>query len=216
MFVIAANQVRRNTELNHDYEFQRKLVTLTVDGVTGGSLDNAVLYGTATTVVIKTIVEMGLFDEDANLRPVEWTTVAESMERQRGDNPGENPRYPTDAWYVSGPEGQARFTIANNTVYRFPKDEDNDFSIGMEVYVWNDDWTASDVEDEAGTTNVWTREGGEYLMWGTVVHLNHLFKEFVYRQEGNLPSPEKLRDTALENFKEWDSHKYEQFRRRGR
>lgn len=215
LFLVAANQVRRQAELQHDFEFTRKLVTVTVNGVTGGSLDDAVLYGTATDVDIKSIIDVGLFDNDTNLRPVEWTTVAESLERQRQENPHTAPRYPTDNWYQSGPNGQARFDFTGSTVYRFPKDSSNNFTLGMEVYTFHTDWVAGDL---GGTpvTDTWTKYAAQFIQWGVIVHLNHLYKEFVARTEGNLPPPSQLRDEALAAFIAWDSGRYEQNRRHGR
>lgn len=303
LFLVAANHVRRQAELGHDFEFSRKLVTLTVDGEVGGSLEGAVVYGTSTAVNIKTVIEAGLFDSDGNLRPVEWTTVAEGLERQRLDNPHSAPRYPTDGWYESGPNGFGRFELAGSSVYRFPKDADHDFTLGLEVYTMADDWTSTDnvtvsgavtayngtyykagfqwrnkdvfykantttaityfiyySEDASGTwliqngiaegtpsayvsaitgvspegaytagteagtptvtdstvSDVWTTHGAEYLMWGVIVHLNYYYKEFVARQEGNLGSPERLRDEALASFIAWDAYRFEQNRRHGR
>lgn len=300
LFLVAANHVRRQAELSHDFEFSRKLVTLTVDGEVGGSLENAVVYGTTTDVNIKTVIEAGLFDQDGNLRPVEWTTVAEGLERQRLDNPHSAPRYPTDGWYESSPNGFGRFELAGSSVYRFPKDENHDFTLGLEVYSMADDWTGvtptatvtggslsgtyiqggvafdtpffylggnalfydhsedawylaengptilfenqeaayyklttSVTQSPAGTytatglsgspvvtvtslSDVWTQQGAEYLMWGIIVHLNYYYKEFVTRQEGNLGSPERLRDEALASFIAWDAYRFEQNRRHGR
>lgn len=316
--LLALNQVRRNAELNHDFEFQRKLATVSVDGVTGGSLEAAVLYGTATACNIKSVIDMGLFDDELNLRPVEWTTVSESLERQRIENPRTVPRYPSDGWARSGPVGQGRFALSGTSIYRFPKDDTSTFSLGLEVYAFSDDWardtetivvtggtgvtgvnttyypygtyatgsqpktlwlslpngaststvyaihygandtgfwltTISDVGVNNGsnkhywattddfisgartssagtftgtptathnvsnnTSDIWTTYATQYLQWGAIVHLNHLFKHFVFRQEGNLPPPEKLRDEGLEAFKSWDAFRYEQNRRHGR
>jgi hypothetical protein len=63
------------------------------------------------------------------------------------------------------------------------------------------------------TSGVWLTKGSQYLLWAGLVEVNHMAKEFVFRQEGNLPPPEKLRDGALETFKLWDSFKFEQDRR---
>jgi hypothetical protein len=71
------------------------------------------------------------------------------------------------------------------------------------------------VEVQVGNdvTDVWLRNGAQYLLWAGIVQINHLCKEFVFRQEGNLPPPEKLAEAALENFRQWDSFKYEENRR---
>ena len=63
------------------------------------------------------------------------------------------------------------------------------------------------------TTDIWWKQGSQILWWAAIVQVNHLCKEFVFRQEGNLPPPEKLAEAALETFRQWDSFKYEQDRR---
>lgn len=211
--LIALNTVRRRAELAWDFEFTRKLATVSVDGVTGGSLDAAVLYGTATPVEIKTIIEVGLFDDFGNLRPVEWTTVSESLERQRIENMRDVPRYPTDAWAETYPAGLGRFAFTGSTVYRFPKDSTATFLLGMEIYAATADWTGPQLNSVIAP---WTTHGSPFLLWATVVELNQLFKHFVFRQEGNLPPPQAQADAGLEAFKQWDTFRFEQSRRHGR
>ena len=55
------------------------------------------------------------------------------------------------------------------------------------------------------TSDIWLNQRGPYLLWAGIVEVNHLVKEFVFRQEGNLPPPEKLAEIALETFRQWDS-----------
>lgn len=211
--LLTLNQVRTQAELLHDFEFSRRLVTINVDGVTGGSLEDAVERGTTRGVSVKSIIEMGLFDVNGNFRPVEWTTVAEGLERQRNDNPYTSPRYPTDGWAQSGPNGQGRFQVTGNKVYRFPLETETSttFTLGMEVYSFTEDW--STIND---TENIWTQYGHQYLLWESVVQLNHRFKEFTPRTEGNLTPPQTLADKGLEAFRQWDVYRFEQSRRHGR
>lgn len=210
--LLTFNQVRRTAELQHDFEFSRRLVKVTVDGVVGGSLDEAVLYSDSETAVeIKTVNDIGMFDDDGNFIPVEWTTVVESLERQRNDNPRRVPRYRTDDGPTQVPRGQGRFALSGENIFRFPKDSGVDFELGLEVYAFSPDWANLNADADP-----WTKHGSQFLMWKSVVQLNHLFKHYVFRQEGNLPPPEKLADEGLEAFIAWDSFRYEQNRRHGR
>lgn len=137
----ALNRVRRNFELSHDFNFQRKLLTLSLNSITGGSLDSAVLYGTATTADIKQIVDIGQLDDQLNLRPLDWTTTEEAIERQRGEY-DDVPRYPSDAEVRSALTEPRRLTITNNQVYIWPKPETSEtLSIAIEAYVFSSDWT---------------------------------------------------------------------------
>jgi len=89
--LLALNQVRRDAEMLHDFEFSRRHITVNIDAVSGGTLDDAVLEGQPVCEV-KQVIECGIYDDLFNLQPVEWTTVAESIERQRWIKPGFGPR----------------------------------------------------------------------------------------------------------------------------
>jgi hypothetical protein len=217
--LVALNQVRLNAELNHNFEFSRKLVSLSVSSATGGSLDNAVIYGTATAVDVKSIIDVGQFDDYGNLLPVEWTTVSESLGRQRDENPYKGIRYPTDGQAVSAPLGRSRFVFSGTNVYFYPKSsETSTFTMGFEAYTFTPDWVDADLVENANvTTGVpWYTKGHQYLLWASVQHLNNIFKEFVFRQEGNVPVPKDLADAGLASVISWDIFRYEQFRRHGR
>lgn len=305
--LVALNQVRLQAEMVHDFEFTRKLVTVEVDGAIGGSLDEAVVYGTAIPVEVKSVIDVGIFDVDGNMRAVDWNTVAEGLNTQRLDNPhGVIPRYPTDAQSLSGPLGVSRFQFSGQSIYKFPKVVGETYTVGMEVYTFTTDWTgvltitgdpvpyangtyyeqgafngkpfyvrndgeylvfwsselvtwvlappgdddglpywySEDAElegeylnqgsasgaptidlhsvgdttiyDPLGISDIWTTKGAQYLQWAAIVHLNYYYKEFVFRQEGNLPPPQTLADAGLEALKQWDIFKYESFRRSSR
>lgn len=212
----ALNQVRLNAELNHDFEFSRKLLTVSVNGVTGGSLDDVVIYGTDDAASIKTIVDIGTFDDFDNLIPTEWSTVSESLARQRAENPMSVVRVPTDAQATSGPCGQRRFLVTGDTLFYYPKVADTTFDVGIEAYTFTTDWVDEDLLQEGTLGPPWTTRGHQYLLWAAVSQINNLFKEFVFRQEGNLPPPDKLAEAGLQSLISWDIFRFEQFRRHGR
>lgn len=315
LFLMALNTVRLNAELNHDFEFTRQSVTVAVDNVLGGSLELAVLEGTATTVRVKQVVDIAGKTGERKF-PVEWTTREESMVRQRGDHDG-FPLCLDEPWVQ---EGQPRFELRNRKLWHYPeRTAAGSETVYVEAYVFSPDWTGiadyrvthvngdssytdkvignysyvGDLNGRAlywnpagfpltrsyiswlsfhylddvwachyGTiteqgnillvtepnwlsatsaiignyidqnnvtdgiisvdvisdslTDTWLTYGHEFLLWGVIVHLNHMFKEFVYRQEGNLMPPEKLMSVALENFKSWDATYYETNRQHGR
>jgi len=213
LFLVAVNQARAEAELLYDFEFTRTLAELSVDGSTGGSLVNTVLYGTATAVEVKSIVEVGIFDTYGNLLPVEWTTIAESLERQRV-NPHYRRRNVTDGNTLE-PPGRGRFTFAGDRVLFFPKTAGETFLLGMEIYAMTTDWDA-DTLAETTATDPWLSKGSSYLQWRSIIHMNYFNKQFISRQEGNLPPPQELADRALASFREWDVFRFEQFRRHGR
>jgi hypothetical protein len=210
--LIAMNQVRMQAELNNNFGFNRKLVTVTVNGVTGGSLDTAVEYGTIAPVFdVKSIVDVGTLDNLGNFIPADWTTTEASLNIQRQDN-RIIARVPTDAQALMGPYGNQRFVFDGDKVRLFPVGEASlNIPLLLLAYVFTPDWTVIN-----GTSNVWTTKGAQYLQWQSVIHVNHLWKDFVFRQEGNLSPPKELADIGLANLIQWDAFKYEQFRRHSR
>lgn len=209
--LFALNQIRRTAELQNDFNFNRRLMTLFVDGVVGGSLSAAMDWFTQQPYEIKSIVDVGQWDTDRNLSPVEWTTVAASLDLQRSE--GSPPfRYPTDGQAVSG-NGGVRVVFSGDTVFLTPKAPEQEFEIGLEVYTFSQDWT---VDDYATSPDPWASKGSQYLMWMLVIHLNQVFRDYVFRQEGNLPPPQALADAGLSSLITWDIFKYEQSRRHNR
>ena len=313
--LLALNNVRRKAEMLHDFEFSRRHVTVTVDGMSGGTLDDVVQEGSPTCEV-KSVIECGIYDDKFNVHPVEWTTVAESIERQRMMKPGFGPRYPGDGEATTGYYGMdlPRIAFCGNDIWCVPTGQrGEEFDLELEVYTFQQDWTSTSdsvlvqqvanpvaangsywpygiyngrplyinilygppvapmhmiwwdgvgkwriapmadlgqptlvnyaemaattmvpggayvprgtwsataegvivVEMMPGgdTSDVWLTKGAQYLLWAGMVEVNHLCKEFVFRQEGNLPPPEKMAEEALEVFRQWDTFRFEQDRR---
>lgn len=298
----AFNQVRKVAELEHDFEFNRKLVTVTVNGITGGSL-TAVVDVDSNLVDVKTVIDVGLVSGSGNFIPATWTTVAENFERQRQSNRRASPLFLTDAEAQYGTAGIGNFTFSGDLIHRWPRTSETDstnYVLNLEVYVFTRDWTAADlgtgylnvagtitpdytgdyislgddsfgnqvfgsanptvflykdsgnwylqdpsrsnvwllaganvegtyapvggtgatgnpvITDGTSTSDVWTTHGSQFILWQTIVHLNKLFRVYVPRQEGNLPPPTDLADAGLQTLVDWDSSKYEQFRRHNR
>lgn len=216
--LLAMNQVRQQAELDHDFEFSRKLVTVSVNGITGGSLEQAVIYGTTERVSVKTVVDVGLFDEQGNLVATPWTTIEDSLRLQRAETDRYIPRYPTDGEALAGGlVGGTRFTFAGRNIYVTPKVVDMTYNVGFEAYTFMYDWTDDDLKAVNGDAyEPWSTKGSQYLMWKSITHVNRLYKEFVFRQEGNLPPPDDLADAGLASLVSWDIYTYEQFRQHSR
>jgi hypothetical protein len=47
--------------------------------------------------------------------------------------------------------------------------------------------------------------GAEFLMWKAIVEGNYIFEQFVFRQEGALPPPEKQAEAAFRALLDWDA-----------
>ena len=51
--------------------------------------------------------------------------------------------------------------------------------------------------------------GFDWVMWQTLVELNYYTKQFVARQEGNLPPPTQMAERAWLDLVQWDDTLFE-------
>lgn len=190
--LVALNQARNLALMKHNFEFTRKQAEITV-GTSGADLSNMVLFGTATPVAAQTIQEVCLVGDDGVLLPIEWTLAGESFERLRG----------------AVPNTVSRVVFGADRVSVYPA-QTEPVRLYLEIFELPSEWAEADLNTEPA---IWSRQGQPYLLWQTVIQLNYLRREFVFRQEGNLQPPEKLVEEAFETFRQWDIQRYEQFRR---
>ena len=54
------------------------------------------------------------------------------------------------------------------------------------------------------TTDWFINRGRSYMMWATIVEVNHLLQTFVPRQEGSLNPPERQRESEFEALRQFD------------
>jgi hypothetical protein len=142
----ALNAVRLQAEQGNDFEFQRKTLSLSVNTLTGGSLDDAVIQGTSTSATIKTLIDVGQADTNGNFVPLEWTTSAESHERTRGENRygSRALRYPSDADYQVYVGGRRRVMFDGSRVRLFPMGTvSENVTVLFDAYVYSSDWTTN-------------------------------------------------------------------------
>lgn len=153
----ALNAVRLQAEQGNDFEFQRKTLSLSVNTLTGGSLENAVIQGTSTTATIKTLIDVGQADTNGNFVPLEWTTRAESHERTRGENRygSRSLRYPSDADTQVFVGGRRRVMLDNDRVSLFPMGTISEsVTVLLDCYVYSDDFVTSTLATLTGTTGL--------------------------------------------------------------
>lgn len=75
--------------------------------------------------------------------------------------------------------------------------------ITVEGHVWMDDYTHPADTDEL------LEHCFDFMLWQTVIEVNHMLLKFVPRQEGTLAPPTQARDAALESLVIWDSTKFD-------
>lgn len=168
----ALNAVRLHAEQGNDFEFQRKTLSLSVNTLTGGSLENAVIQGTSTPATIKTLIDVGQADTNGNFVPLEWTTRAESHERTRGENRygSRSLRYPSDADTQVFVGGRRRVMLDNDRVSLFPMGTiSENVTVLLDCYVYSSDWTStSNTLTVTGATGV-TGVNTTYYKYGNTV-----------------------------------------------
>ena len=188
----AANNARKWGERQHDFE----AAGVTVEGtlVAGGSLalDGMKLYGTNTAVELKT-VESVYIESEGSHTPIRFERkrrtahkVLERIDRVRYGDAYE----PVELVAL----------IIGDDLWLHPE-LDEDVTLVVDGNQWLDDYTAD------ADTDFFLKHGFEYMQWACIVEVNHLLQTFVFRQEGSLYPPEKLRDRAWENFLSWDAYK---------
>ena len=80
-----------------------------------------------------------------------------------------------------------------NTVLMRPQLASGSLTLVMEAYTWFKEY-----DYVASYEDYFTQHGFNYLIWQGIVEANHISKEFVFRQEGNLAPPEKLAERYLQ------------------
>lgn len=72
--------------------------------------------------------------------------------------------------------------------------------------------TLVDFNEQLGNSysDFFTQRASDYLLYGSIVHINYFSQKFISRQEGFLSPPEKLRDKSLATLIEWDNFMWEQ------
>lgn len=214
----ALNMIRTDAESANDFEFTFQQVDVVVTPGTPCALTSAVLHGTDTPAIIKTICDVGIYDLQANLWPLEWTDGGENMERIRQEaRHFLFARYPTDDqfnfrfWgvtrpvFTGGPQGFVNIYPVQQL------DTQPTITLGILAYTLTPDWTG-----ETTAAVPYTTLGAKWLTWALVCELNPLFKTFVPRQEGNLGEPSEKRDMAWQRFVDWDLLAVQQHRRHER
>ena len=79
------------------------------------------------------------------------------------------------------------------------------WEVRLEAYGLLNEYTASNLNDST-PTDFLIEYGFEFLMWGIIIELNHYFKTFVGRTEGNLAPPESKFQDAWRALLDWDTY----------
>lgn len=205
LLLLALNNVRTEAEQLRDFELSKCDVDVAVDGYLGGSLDEGVLHGTDVPVTIKSVIDGGWRQDSGLLVPVSVMSRDHFLQEQRrimeqGWSDGPDERYRGDA-PSSGPISSPLTVLLNgNDIGLNPSKTTSGtvYNIELSVYRWLGPYDNDDDSD------FMTDFCQNYMLWAGIVECNHLVKQFVPRQEGNLPPPDKLKERAWAAVEKWD------------
>lgn len=214
LFLVAANNARKNGEKLHTFEGTRCTAELDIDGVLGGALKDAVINPSGTFARIKEVIGASV-QRNSVWIPIDFGRADIEKERERSDNEREwdvwpENRYPSDAQILNN-RYWTKLVQRGDSLYLFPEMSACSDStcpklrVRLECYGFLEDYATTDLTDEE-EFDIFLQHGDTYLQWACIHELNHIFKSFVPRQEGNVTSPKDLRDEALRDFILWDTY----------
>lgn len=211
MFITAANNARKRAEMNASWNHLLVNVELTVLGLSGVALDTAILTGDVSEdppVVLINNIRRGYLVNDGCEFPVDLVSkdkvvsdIRQEQHRMNSDwrfGVGTDPVtiWPSEVgiYPYMNRRTPVRLMRNGNQLFIYPLCDDTVSSlVHLDVYKWADDYPTTDYGD---VEDWFLLRGTEYMMWSTIVELNHLMKEYVPREEGNLPTPTAFRDNA--------------------
>lgn len=153
--------------------------------------------------------------EDSNVRTVlDYTRLDLQRERDRSEMELEettwwDQRYPSDAVRVI-PRSIQQIVQRGRTLFMYPlpapqQQNTASLSVELECQCWLRDFVTADLSDTS-PTNFFCEFGHQWLMWACIIELNHRFKIFVPRTEGELAPPEKSLAQSWQDLLLWDSY----------
>lgn len=211
LFLVAANNVVSNAQLQHNFEMSRVQATLSIDGDAGGSLDDAVIIGDDGFTDVREVVAVQRTNTDGILVPLDFTRADIPIERDRyelelSEEYEPYRRYPSDAQLLQrGTNGTLVQRGRRLFIYPVAAITSSPLSVTIEGYGSLAEYDATTLT-ATEPPDFLMKFGGTYIQWAVACELNFLFKTWVPRTEGNLAAPEKERDTAWRNLILWDTY----------
>ncbi len=218
LFLVAANNARKNAEKLHTFEGTRCLAELDIDGVLGGRLSSC-LFNPTTFSRVKEIIGVSILRQNNVWSPVDFSRADIEKERERSAleldySAWPMNRYPSDSQFEWA-RGFNKVVQRGGGLFLFPETgtlcsnnsaQPCKIRVRLECFGFLADYTTEDLtRDEE--FDIFLEHGDSYLQWACIHELNYLFQTFVPRQEGNvIPSPKDMRDEALKDLILWDTY----------
>lgn len=206
MLLDAINKSHQWAQKKRDFEQCKVSVDALVDLTNGVPISPLLLHGTLTLVTVKKVLRAYIADGYGGVRPMKFVSrdwqYSDAGQRWDGvpypwaPNQRDMPSYPTFH--------EIYLTQQANILMLYPNAQvavpQNPLAISLDVIRYFPDYQNSDND-----TDFLLQFGDDFLMWDACVRLNPLVKEFVPRQEGNVPAPTDERDQAWQDLIDWDA-----------
>lgn len=200
LYLTAVNNARKTAERDHNFEDTSILGALMVAHTTGGALADVVISPPNIFSGVREVVSVHGMGTNGTQTPL---TIRRPNQGFQRNIPA---RYPTDAQAVSS--GCNYLIFRGGYLFQYPDLTGTaDLDIEIEGYGWLNDYTDAMLVDTAATPDFIVEHGFEFLQWSVIIELNYKFQTFVFRQEGNPGSPERLKQAAWESLVNWDSYR---------
>lgn len=169
------------------------------------NVDTVDLEFTYTTKTLRKIQGMFLPSGDA-MMPIPWDSQRNAASQRLREHDVSSVSYSRDLDRVYGGSGEVlnsslRGEVVSDTIFLQPI-QDQAQVINVSGFKWIDDITG------LTDTNFFIEHGFEWLMWQMIIELNHLSKQFVFRQEGNLGPPTQQVQNSWDDLVGWDNDLY--------
>lgn len=202
---VAANNALKWAQQRHDFSQTLSLVSLSVPADPGYVLVSTAVdvYDASAAVDVRKIanaylvvdsipvaVEM-LPRRDVAIKRAEWRRVKPGRGRYPA-NTSESAQYGLGTFLYQQP------SVRGHIIGIDPAPSTAQ-TVQLDAFLWLPEL------DSEEDTNFMLQDGFEFMMWQTLIEVNHLHEVFVSRQEGNLAPPTRHRDAAFDVLVRADS-----------
>ena len=201
LLLIALNNARKYAERMHDFSHLHAYGKLMLPaGESGVALSAATTTG-GTAVSVKTLLNVyRRYDSgDLPLSLMEKSALV-SLQRESNDRTlWDSDTVRAMADYDTGPNEILHRKIyrLGNILYLHPTPAES-IELRIDYVSWAPNYTV-----DAGT-DFFTESAQDYMIFQTIVEVNHFTGTFAYRAEGSLPPPDKIAEKLLEAVIEQD------------
>lgn len=209
LLLVAINQAHQHALQYHDFEYAKCSVDALVDLQNGVPISPLPLHGSGglTLVTVKKVLRAYIADGFGGVRPMKFVSrdwqYADAGQRWEGvpypwaPVQRDMPRYPT--FYETYLTQQAdQLMVYPNAQVVVPQ---NPLPVFLDVIRYFPDY-----DNSSDNSDFLLQFGSPFLKWKACCNLNVLVRQYVPRQEGNVPSPTEQRDEAWADLIAWDAN----------